>query len=76
MPDPVSPWDGGPMAGTSPRAAHNGENTVIVVIRVIAIAVTNSRAPGPCRAFHAGHFRSHKNSTQVRTVLSVLRKRR
>lgn len=50
MPDPVSPWDGGPMAGMSPRAAHNGENTVIVVIRVIAIAVTNSRAPAP-----AGH---------------------
>lgn len=63
------------MAGTSPRAAHNGENTVIV-IGIITITVTNSRAPGPCRAFHAGHFRSHKNSTQVRTVLSVLRKRR
>lgn len=76
VPDPVSYRDSGPMADTGSHAVHNGEDMIIVIIGVIAIAIINSRAPGHCRAFYAGHFWSHENSAKVRIVISVLRKRR
>lgn len=64
------------MADTRSRQVHSGENTIIVTIDVIAIAIINSQAPSHCRAFDAYHFRSHENATKVHIVLSVLRKRR